>query len=34
MSKKKSDTLWAKKKEENGRFFWLPLSQHLEDTKI
>ena len=33
MSKKKSDTLWAKKKEENGRFFWLPLSQHLEDTK-
>lgn len=33
MSKKKSDMLWAKKKEENGSFFWLPLSLHLEDTK-
>lgn len=24
---------WAKKDEKNGRFFWLPLYQHLEDTK-
>lgn len=23
---------WAKKKESNGRFLWLPLIQHLEDT--
>lgn len=25
--------LWAKKKEVNGRFYWLPLKQHLEDTR-
>lgn len=25
--------LWAKKREENGRLLWLPLMQHLEDTK-
>lgn len=25
--------LWAKKKEINGEYFWLPLEQHLEDTK-
>lgn len=24
--------LWAKKKEQNGRFFWLPLTLHLKDT--
>lgn len=24
--------LWAKKKEQNGRFFWLPLTVHLKDT--
>lgn len=24
---------WAKKKEENGQLLWLPLLQHLEDTK-
>ncbi|WP_019776147.1 CRISPR-associated helicase/endonuclease Cas3 [Streptococcus sobrinus] len=24
---------WAKKKEENGRLLWLPLTQHLEDTR-
>lgn len=28
------NNLWAKKKEENGRLLWLPLSQHLEDTKF
>lgn len=25
-------TLWAKKTEKDGRFFWLPLMQHLQDT--
>lgn len=25
--------LWAKKSQKNGRFLWLPLMQHLEDTK-
>lgn len=24
---------WAKKREEKGQFLWLPLMQHLEDTK-
>ncbi|WP_350345163.1 CRISPR-associated helicase Cas3' [Proteinivorax tanatarense] len=24
--------LWAKKSEKYGRYFWLPLNQHLEDT--
>lgn len=24
---------WAKKREDDGRFFWLPLPQHLEDTQ-
>lgn len=24
--------IWAKKREAKGRFFWLPLKQHLEDT--
>lgn len=24
--------LWAKKKDQNGRFFWLPLIGHLKDT--
>ena len=24
--------VWAKKREANGQFFWLPLKQHLEDT--
>ena len=24
---------WAKKRESNGQFYWLPLSQHLTDTK-
>lgn len=28
------NSLWAKKKEENGQLLWLPLSQHLEDTKF
>lgn len=27
------NNLWAKKKMENGRLLWLPLSQHLEDTR-
>lgn len=27
-----ADFLWAKKSERDGKFFWLPLSQHLEDT--
>lgn len=31
--KKRGHFLWAKKREENGRFLWLPLFQHLEDTK-
>ncbi|XJS11044.1 CRISPR-associated helicase Cas3' [Aerococcaceae bacterium WGS1372] len=26
--------LWAKKKEVNGQFLWLPLKQHLEDTRL
>ena len=25
-------TLWAKKTEKDGQFFWLPLTQHLKDT--
>ncbi|MCB5082603.1 CRISPR-associated helicase Cas3' [Streptococcus mutans] len=25
--------LWAKKQEDHGKFLWLPLIQHLEDTK-
>ena len=25
--------LWAKKKEENSQFLWLPLMQHLDDTR-
>lgn len=24
--------LWAKKKEQSGQFFWLPLTLHLKDT--
>lgn len=24
--------IWAKKREANGQFFWLPLKQHLEDA--
>lgn len=27
------DYFWAKKREVNGQFMWLPLVQHLEDTK-
>lgn len=27
------DGIWAKKGEREGRFYWLPLKQHLEDTK-
>lgn len=27
------DYFWAKKRESNGRYYWLPLIQHLEDTK-
>ena len=27
------DFFWAKKRESNGRYYWLPLIQHLEDTK-
>lgn len=30
---KVNNTFWAKKKEQNGMYYWLPLSQHLEDTK-
>lgn len=26
------NALWAKKCEKNGRFYWLPLTVHLEDT--
>ncbi len=26
------DVFWAKKKEINGKFLWMPLMQHLEDT--
>ena len=28
-----NDNFWAKKTEENSRLLWLPLTQHLEDTK-
>ena len=28
------NNLWAKKKEDNSQLLWLPLSQHLEDTKF
>ena len=28
-----NDYFWAKKTEENSRLLWLPLTQHLEDTK-
>lgn len=28
-----ADYLWAKKREKNGKFYWLSLRQHLEDTK-
>ena len=24
--------LWAKKKDNAGKFWWLPLSMHLQDT--
>lgn len=27
------DVFWAKKKEKDGKFYWLPLLVHLEDTK-
>lgn len=27
-----NNAFWAKKKEKNGRLFWLPLAQHLEDV--
>lgn len=27
------DALWAKKGEREGQYYWLPLSQHLEDTR-
>lgn len=30
--KKINTAFWAKKKEKNGKWFWLPLTQHLEDT--
>lgn len=26
------NSFWAKKTEKDGRLYWLPLSQHLEDT--
>lgn len=26
-------TLWGKKKEQDGLYYWLPLYQHLEDTR-
>jgi len=32
-SMKTIGSFWAKKKEEDGRLLWLPLIQHLEDTK-
>lgn len=25
--------LWAKKGEQDGQYYWLPLLQHLEDTR-
>ncbi|NMD38066.1 MAG: hypothetical protein GYA87_05220, partial [Christensenellaceae bacterium] len=28
-----NNAFWAKKKEKDGIYYWLPLSQHLEDTK-
>lgn len=28
-----NETFWAKKQEKNGRFEWLSLKQHLEDTR-
>lgn len=28
------NSVWAKKKEEKGRLLWLPLIQHLEDTRL
>lgn len=28
-----NEPFWAKKRESNGQFYWLPLSQHLTDTK-
>lgn len=31
--KDRINCLWAKKKEENDLFYWLPLKQHLIDTK-
>lgn len=31
--KKAVRLLWAKKKDDNGRMLWLPLFQHLEDTR-
>lgn len=30
----KYDSLWAKKEEREGRYYWLPLSVHLEDTGL
>jgi CRISPR-associated helicase cas3 len=33
MENYKIKALWAKKKEEDGSFYWLPLLQHLKDTK-
>lgn len=30
---KVNNAFWAKKKEIDGAYYWLPLSQHLEDTK-
>lgn len=32
-NKRVNEALWAKKKEEQGALYWLPLAQHLEDTK-
>ncbi len=32
MLSKPVGVLWAKKEERNGRFYWLPLVQHLQDT--
>lgn len=28
-----NSNLWAKKQEKFGQYFWLPLSQHLDDTR-
>lgn len=30
---KAGDVFWAKKAERDGQYYWLPLSQHLEDTR-